>query len=305
MTSWYSQLLTTTTTRITHLQRTLLAGESDGDTEDDTHVCRVLRNHYTEKGRPFPPWLPPDPKAPPPAAPVYAQQTQVGSRYGGLVSQPPGGSGGAPGLSSLWDNNPVGGGRQDPQSLRQGRGAPPPMRGATPAGGGASSRNPFANANRGGDDVQARPLPSQRAGSYQQAGAYGGRDSGGSTGGGSAQDRLKQRLWGGSKTTSPSSGGPYQPPQQQQQSRYGGGGSGGASTENYEDRFAPGGMYDASANYGSNRGSGGGGSDRPFMAANSPWTTDEGDYSGGGSSRSGGLPSGPRKGGLPSGPRRR
>lgn len=299
MTSWYSQLLTTTTTRITHLQRTLLSGDGDGDTEDDTHVCRVLRNHYTEKGRPFPPWLPPDPKAPPPAAPVYAQQSQVGSRYGGLVSQPSAG-GGPPGLSSLWDNNLVGG-RQDPQSLRQGRGAPPPMRGSDPAP--ASSRNPFAAAanSRGGDDVQARPLPSQRAGSYQQAGAY-SRDSGGSTG--SAQDRLKQRLWGGSKTASPSSGGPFQPPpQQQQQSRYGGGGSsGGGSVENYEDRFAPGGMYDAS-NYGS-RGAGGG-SDRPFVASNSPWAYDESEYAGGGGGRSGGLPSGPRKGGLPSGPRRR
>lgn len=329
MTSWYSQLLTTTTTRITHLQRTLLAGESDGDTEDDTHVCRVLRNYYTEKGRPFPAWLPPDPKAPPPPAPVYTQTTtQVGSRYGGLVAnqQPGVGPGGAAGLSSLWDNNPVGGsGRQDPQSLRQGRGAPPPMRGAETSSSPAGARNPFSRSggsDQAREDVQARPLPSQRAGSYQQAGLYSGGGSGGGSaaGGGSAQDRLKQRLWGGgSRTTSPgsSTGSAYQPPpaqQQQQQSRYGGGGggagggygSGGGSGDNYEDRFAPGGMYDASAGYGS-RGGGGGGSDRPFVAANAPWATNESDYSGGGGggSRAGGLPGGPRRGGLPSGPRKR
>ena len=213
MTSWYSQLLTTTSSRITNLQRTLLASEADGDTEDDTHVCRVLRNYYVEKGRPFPPWLPPDPKAPPPAAPVYSQQ--VGSRYGGLAPQQ-----GNTGLSSLWDNNAVGG-RQDPQSLRQGRGMPPPMR-SEPAV--ATSRNPFSRGPGGGgsggdprDEIQARPLPSQRAGSYQSNNSY-GRDStssvppsssSGGGGGGSAQAKLKQRLWGGARTTSPSSSGPF------------------------------------------------------------------------------------------------
>ncbi|CAJ2508231.1 Uu.00g094170.m01.CDS01 [Anthostomella pinea] len=278
MSGWYSNLVGATTSKISNLQRTFLSSEADGDTEDDTHVCRVLRSYYTEKGRPFPGWLPPDPKAPPPVAAVYSQPTQVGSRYGGLTQQPQGGS-----LSSLWDNNPVSQ-PQDAQSLRRGRGVPPPMRNA-------DVRN---NQFRNSDPVQARPLPSQRAGSYQTAGPMGGRDAGTAppvaSGGGTAQDRLKQRLFGGSRTTSPAAAGPFTPPPPSSgrgNSNYGGGGS-----ADYEDRFAPGGMYDG--------GPGRGGSERPFMGANSPWSNSEADMSGSGS---GGRLGGRRAGGLPSGPR--
>ncbi|KAK0727261.1 Sec1-binding region of Mso1-domain-containing protein, partial [Lasiosphaeria miniovina] len=89
MASWYKGLISNASTNISKLQRTYFGGESDGDTEDDTHVCRVLRNYYTEKGQPFPGWLPPDPKAPPPQQPIYAQQPgqQIGSRYGGLAQE--------------------------------------------------------------------------------------------------------------------------------------------------------------------------------------------------------------------------
>ncbi|KAK7967369.1 uncharacterized protein PG986_001646 [Apiospora aurea] len=277
--SWYSNILTTTTSRINNLQRTFLGGETDGDTEDDTHVCRILRGYYTEKGRPFPGWLPPDPKAPAPVQPAVSQQGQVGARYGGLTQQQGSGS-----LSSLWDNNPVSQ-PQDSQSLRRGRGAPPAARGGDPRLNPFGGRNsdPMAGAR---EEVQARPLPSQRAGSYQAAAP--GREATPS-GGGSAQDRLRQRLWGGSRTASPAGNGPFQPPQGQQQSSHRGGGS-----ADYEDRFAPGGMYDG--------GSGGKGGDRPFVAANSPWASSENDLSGGGGRP--GLPSGPRRG-LPSGPRMR
>jgi hypothetical protein len=288
--SWYSNILTNTTSRINNLQRTFLGGEADGDTEDDTHVCRVLRGYYTEKGRPFPGWLPPDPKAPPPVQPVMAQQN-VGSRYGGITQQ---GAAGGGSLSSLWDNNAAAP-PQDVQSLRKGRGAPPPMRANDPRN---NPLNPFnnRNSNDGRDNVQARPLPSQRAGSYQTSGGNSQTPPAGS-GGGSAQDRLRQRLWGGSRTASPgSSSGPFNPPPQPT-SRGGGGGG------DYEDRFAPGGMYDS--------GGGSGGSDRPFMAANSPWSSNEQDYygggGGGGSGGGGGAPrpGGNRRQGLPSGPRMR
>ncbi|CCF37383.1 hypothetical protein CH063_08741 [Colletotrichum higginsianum] len=303
MSSWYSRILTNTTSQISNLQSRLLQSENDGDTEDDTHVCRVLRGYYTEKGRPFPGWLPPDPKAPPPVTPVYAQPAQqVGSRYGGL--QQPQQPGPATGLSSLWDNNAAAAQpRQDAMSLRQGRGAPPPMRGGEQP----ARLSPFARAGDSGrEEVQARPLPSQRAGSYQQSAAY-GRDATstppGSSAGGSAQDRLKQRLWGGSRTASPSSGaggqGPFQPPAGR------GGGGGGGSNADYEDRFAPGGMYDG----GNGGGGGGGGGGRPFIASNSPWSNNEPDYGGGGGGGGGGgrtgLPNGPRRQGLPSGPRMR
>ncbi|KAI1121001.1 Sec1-binding region of Mso1-domain-containing protein [Nemania abortiva] len=279
MSGWYSNIVGATTSKISNLQRSYFGGEADGDTEDDTHVCRVLRSYYTEKGRPFPGWLPPDPKAPPPATAVYSQPSQIGSRYGGLGQQQQGGS-----LSSLWDNNAAPQ-PQETQSLRRGRGVPPPMRNS----GGRDS--PFRNSDpmsgNGRDDAQARPLPSQRAGSYQNQGGFGAASAPPvASGGGTAQDRLKQRLFGGSRTASPAAGGPFNPPPQ----RGGGGGSG-----DYEDRFAPGGMYDS----GTSRG--GGGSDRPYMGANSPWSNNEPDYS---NSGGGGRPGG-RRPGLPSGPKMR
>lgn len=253
MATWYSSLAS-------RVKDAVFTSEADGDTEDETHVCRVLRNYYTEKGQAFPAWLPPDPKAPPPA-PV-AQQPPP-SRYGaGLQgSQSAGG-----GLSSLWDK-------------RRAEGASAP-----PAAG--SARNPFARNNppAGGapeQALQARPLPSQRAGSYQTTGSVE------SVGSNRIQDRLKSRLGGGARTTSPgSSSGPFAPPPQQ----------GGGSGASYGGRSGGGsGDYDPyrAGSYDSGSGGGGGGG--------------YGDaYSGGGGGGrfGGGLPSGPRRmGGLPSGPR--
>ena len=187
---------------------------------------------------------------------MYAQASQVGSRYGGLGAQQPNQGGAA--LSSLWDNNGAASQPPETQSLRRGRGGPPAMRANDPRN--SPFRNSDPMAGGGGDlPVQARPLPSQRAGSHQPGANPYGRDAMGSAPptnavGGSAQDRLKQRLWGGSRTTSPgSTGGPFNPPPQ---------------------------------------------GDRPAMNANSPWSSSGGqDYSSGGRpgpGRSGGLPSGPR-----------
>ena len=195
MASWYSSIVTKTSSQISSLRSTLLSSEADGDTEDDTHVCRVLRNYYTDKGRPRPGWLPADPKAAqPPPQTLYAQ-APLGARYGGLSNAPSSGSvpgsAGSGGLASLWDSGP--GSQQQPppppQSLRAGR--PPP------AGGG------MLHPNGGGrEEVAARPLPSQRSGSYQSVGSSQGGGGGGG-GGATAQDRLKQRLWGGARSASP------------------------------------------------------------------------------------------------------
>ncbi|KAF5009631.1 hypothetical protein FDECE_4159 [Fusarium decemcellulare] len=259
MASWYSNLVQKTSSQISSLRQNLLSGEADGDTDDDTHVCRVLRGYYSEKGRPLPGWLPPDPKAPAPVAQPVTLVNQAGARYGNLgpTPQPAGG------LSSLWDNNGPGAQQQAPQSLRAGGGRTP------------------ASLQPGGGDIQRRPLPSQRPGSYQNSTSPFGRNeaasvppagAAGGGGGGSAQERLRQRLWGGSRTTSPSSQtgshGPFQPPAP-------GGGGGGGGGGNYEDRFAPGGMYDQASSGGG--GGGGGGYNAP--------------------------PAGLRRGGLPSGPR--
>ncbi|KAK3672866.1 hypothetical protein LTR78_007219 [Recurvomyces mirabilis] len=213
MSSYLSNLLTQTTSRYNSLRRTLLSNEEDGDTEDDSHISRVLRAYYTEKGRPFPPWLPPDPndrRAITPQ-PVYAQQpsymTSAGSRSQLSNVQNTAGSRGS--LSDLWDAPTQPAAPMQPTSLRAGR---RPMQPATNP---ASTLAPPA---------QARPLPSQRAGSYQsvqsqRGGAVEQSPPGSSGGGGTAQERLKARLWGGNRAASPglSSGGvgssnPYDQP---------------------------------------------------------------------------------------------
>ncbi len=276
MASWYSNILTTTTSRISNLRSTLLGGDADGDTEDDTHVCRVLRAYYAEKGRPFPPWLPPDPKAPPPpVASAMPAGPGVGSRYGGgnLFA----GSGGAvaataapqpSGLSSLWDSGAGGGGAAGgppapapTASLRQTARVSPFSRNSDPAAAAAG--------------IAPRPLPSQRLGSYQSTAAAAAAPP-------SAQDKLRNLFnsggssAGGSRSNSPA--------------QHGGGGGGGRP-------------------YGRNSGGGGAGSERPFVAANAPWASDESEYpySGGGGGGGGGQSGGGRRqgGGLPSGPRMR
>ncbi len=170
----------------------------------------------------------------------------------------------------------------------------------------APRQNPFARQkNLSETQVQARPLPSQRAGSYQTAGAgaFGRAPAGdtppGSSSGVSAQDRLKKKLGQARAGSNPSMGAAGQV---QRNNSYGSSTSRGGS-DNYEDRFLP---------SGDGSGFGGGGGDKPFVAATSPWASNESEF-GGGSYGYGapparqGLPSGPAAGrrgpGLPSGPR--
>lgn len=196
MASYLSSLLTSTTSRYNNLRRSLLSDESDGDTENDSHVSRVLRAYYTEKGRPFPTWLPPDSSRPQPApsssysySHSQAQRPQATPRRSGA-------------LSDLWADPPP---QQTPltstPSLRTGRST----LGAT----NRAESYGFGAAVRGSAPAGARPLPSQREGS-QQSNAFirqessrnsiptpGPTPGGGVTpGGGTAQDKLKARLWG-------------------------------------------------------------------------------------------------------------
>lgn len=216
-------------------------------------------------------------------APVYAQ-SNIGARYGGLQTQPGGGAGGGA-LSSLWDSQPAQQ-QQDPASSRQGRG----VRLGAAAGG--PRQNPFQRqAPAQEPQIQPRPLPSARAGSYQQSGGYGRGDAQtppGSSQGISAKDRLKGNFNRG-RTGSPASS-VSEPPPAQRGNSYGS--SGGGYTNNYEDRFMPSGN-----GYGG--GSSSGGSDRPFVAATAPWATNESEFSGSAYGGGGGRP---RPTGLPSGP---
>jgi hypothetical protein len=231
MSSYLSNLLTQTTSRYNSLRRTLLSNEDDGDTEDDSHISRVLRAYYTEKGRPFPPWLPPDPNDKRSVTPQpYAQTasnyfnsvTGGKSQYAPVQNQSQANTRSS--LSDLWDPPAQQAAPMQPQSLRAGR---------RPGGAPVPTSNPSSTLA-----PQARPLPSQRAGSYQSMqSVQSGRSSydptpAPSTGGGTAQDRLKARLvsltrysgqevtvslttiqWGGTRSASPGNAqGPYDPP---------------------------------------------------------------------------------------------
>ncbi|KAJ4287686.1 hypothetical protein N0V90_012389 [Kalmusia sp. IMI 367209] len=284
MSNYLNNLLTTTTSKYNTLRRQLLSDEADGDTEDDSHIARVLRAYYTEKGRPFPQWLPPDPKAPQ-AAPVQMVSSS-GRQYGQMPPPQMGRAGG--GIGDLWDapSQPPPQ-QQEPMSLRraQGRG------GGGLRGGNSLSPEP---------QVQGRPLPSQRAGSQQSASSFRTSELSSSQTGGSAtsaQDRLKARLWGSGKSQSASSSqnpspttspapsgmrGPYDRP---------GGGGGGRAP--YPD--------ERSSGY-----SGGGRQQNDYkMSSNSPWAGNDDPY---GPSYNSAAPqpgSGGRRVGLPSGPRMR
>lgn len=239
-TSTFSNLLTNTTSKYTTLRRQLLplsSDERDGDTEDDTHVCRVLRAYYTEKSRTYPSWLPPDPRRP------ISSGATGGSSGGGWNS----GSGslrpelGAPrptsggrGLSDLFgpstSNTPQGSLRRSegsalrvagqratsPQPQPQAQGYSTTSANSMGQGGRPSplpaSNTSFLSPTSAAGPTGARPLPSQRDGSYQSlrpgrqvtpASSGYSDEYGGSTQqqpqapiGNTAQDRLKAKLYG-------------------------------------------------------------------------------------------------------------
>ena len=291
MSGYFSNLLTTTTSRYNNLRRTLLSDEADGDTEDDSHISRVLRTYYTEKGRPFPPWLPADPKTP------QSAPTQFVSSAGRHQSNPQMGRGGG-GLSDLWDGPAQPPAQQEPLSLRRAQG-----RGGGGAGRAYQGRPGMGNSLSPEPQAQGRPLPSQRAGSYQSANSFGGRQdqpspppSAGS--GTSAQDRLKARLWGSGRSTSPAQGSaaspaPTPPPSNVRSPFDRSGQQGGGRPPYPEDRnsggYSSGGGRQQQSSLG--------------MSANSPWMgndnpyEDPGDYQQPPPARGGGrvgLPSGPR-----------
>ncbi|KAI9882941.1 MAG: hypothetical protein M1823_005312 [Watsoniomyces obsoletus] len=206
MSSYLSNILTTTTSRYNSLRRTLLSDETDGDTEDDTHISRVLRAYYIEKGRPFPPWLPPDPRAP------QRQPTQFTSTAG-QPQQPMTGRGRG-NLSDLWDTPQHGGdSQQEPLSLRRGR--HPIVGGAIMTGRHGSE----GGIDNGGNNARPfQPYTAPRAGSYQSSlpgttrsdHTYSPSPPPTASSGFSAQERLKARLLGGTRSTSPSQ--PSSPP---------------------------------------------------------------------------------------------
>ena len=238
-----SSYLSSLTTHYSTLRR-LLPNSLSEDTdlhinsESDSHVSRVLRAYYTEKGRPFPAWLGPDPNAPskaPVPALVNPSTTGAGSFRAGRGVLGANGRAGGGGLGDLFADTSSQGSNKDaePLSLRQRR---PGIRSPGFKGGSSDSipypqkvaQPPAAQHNYSGSTSSTRntptslqpyirPLPSQREGSYQSrlgSGAASSTSSIPSTAStaslgkeSSVQERLKARLGGGSRGTSPVFGG--------------------------------------------------------------------------------------------------
>ncbi|KAL8662149.1 MAG: hypothetical protein Q9202_004972 [Teloschistes flavicans] len=197
-----TNLVSNTTSRYTSALRqriTTTSTESDDlyiDDPDASHVSRVLRAYHKEQGKPLPAWLGVDPRD---REKAQSQEKGGAGGYLGSLRRSAAGSGSTTptgtgvgkggGLGEIWGD---GGATTGEGSLRRtGAGA------ATGLGAGrAPVRRPVAGGVESGGVADrlggARPLPSQRAGSYQNVGAV----SGGAGGGGSAQDRLRARLAG-------------------------------------------------------------------------------------------------------------
>ncbi|KAK5374904.1 hypothetical protein LTR20_001196 [Exophiala xenobiotica] len=249
----------TFSSRFANLRKALTkdSEDDDPDNEDCSHISNVLRAYYAEKGRPLPEWLPPDPKRPVVAPQPQVSYGQYGNAYGSqpFNEQPhsrgsSGGRGG--GLSDLWDPSPASAAPPS-QSLRAPRPTPQSLRSND------SSRSQSSGGGQqtsfSGPTPTARPLPSQRAGSYQTNPTANAQALG-------SRDRLRARLQGGgSGRNIPATVGGGQP-------SYGPSG-GNLSTQ---DRS---------------------GSTQPYISASQPWSTGGDGYGYDASSTNAGLPSSP------------
>lgn len=213
-----SSALSNLGTRFTSLRRAISSSDEidDPENEDLSHISNVLRAYYTEKGRRLPSWLPPDKNHPAASAPALVTQASLHG-YGGDAPLTPTSSRGG-GLGDLWGDAPTPAAQPQTSSLRLVRSANPAQqqRGGGPAP--SSLKPPAGNMpplhqSKSTSSVletpAARPLPSQRMGSYQasQAAAGGGRTPDRSLSGASAQERLRARLHAGGHKGGGSEGG--------------------------------------------------------------------------------------------------
>ena len=171
--SYFSDILTATKTRYASLRAN---DDADGDTEDDSHITRALRNYYLETpSRTYPAWLPPPlHRTNSPAASGPPPGASLRNTYGRKPMAPHHGS--STSLSDIWDTPTIA-----PQD-RVGFGR------------NASSASPHSVPSR--DDAATAP-PAM-------------------AGGMTAQERIKARLWGGRGAASPPPPQQqYAPPQKQ------------------------------------------------------------------------------------------
>jgi hypothetical protein len=316
-----------------------ITDEAEGDTEDDTHICRVLRAYYAEKSRPLPPWLPPDPKAPV-VTPAYSNSGPRAGGYGGFNPQHGGGtslgrvgsgastgSGGRGVLSDLWDSPKGNHGHEptQPDSFSMRRQAVRPTALSRPAGGQPGHRHSPSSgedAYHHSSDEGRRPLPSQRVGSYQshknssRGDEYNqpAQPSPSSLSSWSAQDRLKAKFTGRTASPSPTSFTNYTMDQRSKSGDAGAGPydrgepSGSGMYGGSRSGSAPSDGYATSGSLRRERR----GPDQPYVGSSAPWSNGDdryGDGGGGGGSRNGNrddeYSSGGSRWGLPNGPKQR
>jgi len=263
--AYLSSFLNQTTSKYNNLKKALISSEADGDTEDDTHISRVLRAYYTEKGRPFPEWLPPDPKAPPPPMPSQYASASTQS----LGSQSSGRWGRSGGLSDLWDApkqqqpEPQG----VPQSLRPRFAAD---NGPVQPVGGRSGRfgDLYESSSSG-----ARMAPGSRYSAQDPMPSPAPSAGSGSTT--TTKDILKAKLWGGrtgSPTPSSGSGG-YAPPPRQASPAFNSDRRGANAYDNDSGSGSRlGGYASQGSPYDDRRSYGGDSGGRPPISSNSSWS---------------------------------
>ncbi|KAL1955832.1 hypothetical protein VTO42DRAFT_8071 [Malbranchea cinnamomea] len=240
MSSYFSSLTSSSafsnlSTRFTSLRRAISSGEEidDPENEDLSHISNVLRAYYTEKGRRLPPWLPPDKKHPAASAPALVTSASLhgyNSSSNTPLSPTPSRGGG---LADLWGDSPSQTPQSQTSSLRLVRSANSSQQGPVSHLKTSSANHPPLHHTKSSNAVLetsgARPLPSQRLGSYQasQAAAAaaaavppaGGQHGGGrlpdrTLSGASAQERLRARLGkssaeGGGLSRKPVGGSPF------------------------------------------------------------------------------------------------
>lgn len=178
--SYFSNILTATKS---HYQSIRGEGESDGDTEDDSHISQSLRAYYLEQTRPIPDWLG---GGPPPTQSLRGTYGQSGGKGRGAPQNAS--------LSDIWDNP-----GQQGQQLQN-----------SPAG-----RPRFGSQNQQRPNLfpdEGPPLPQQQQQHHHHQQQQQQQDGPGAakvlT---SAQQRIKERLWGG-RTASPPLGQAQKPP---------------------------------------------------------------------------------------------
>ncbi|TGZ82100.1 hypothetical protein EX30DRAFT_340000 [Ascodesmis nigricans] len=180
--SYFTNLLTATKTRYAAFRTDL---DTDGDTEDDSHISRVLRTYYQERPElPYPDWLgpPPTTHSPSPNSPVTGSLRSSYGRNSHAQNHSPAS------LSDIWDAPPqpgrVGG--------MNGRGGGGPQQQLPPPG----------QRYRVSEPQQTVSTPPQTVMSAQQ--------------------RLKERLWGG--RSSPAAQTQHHPPPPREERPYVGAG---------------------------------------------------------------------------------